>query len=159
MPRGAPGAIVTAGENAVDTAISVVALNMTPSTYCVIGLVLENSGSVGVNVSVALLTAGANGMCVADQVSCYGVFTFSGVGSDGSIYWVGAPNAGTPTYSNANFVTLSPGGTYTDFIGIDLPPGSMDESPGSASFTILYTATAGLPSGTPEGAFTGQPEA
>ncbi|HTP53986.1 MAG TPA: hypothetical protein VML94_03350 [Thermoplasmata archaeon] len=156
---GAPGSIAVTGENAELTALTVVASNMTPSTYCYIGIALENTGSVAVNVSVALETAGAGGMCVADEVSCYGVFTYSGIGSDGTIYWVGAPNYGTPTYSNANFVTLSPGGTYIDYIGVDLPPGSTDASPASATFTVLYTATPGVPTGTPEGVFSGVPGA
>ena len=44
---GAPGGIAITGENAVDTAISVVASNMTPSTYCVIGLVAWELGLGG----------------------------------------------------------------------------------------------------------------
>jgi hypothetical protein len=152
---GAPGSVVITGENAALTSLSFEVSNMTPSTYCFIVFDLVNTGSVAVNVSAQLETAGANGMCVADQISCYGVVTQSGIASDGSIYVIGAPNFGTPTYSSSNFVTLSPGAAFGEAVGVDLPPGSDNSTPASASFTIVYTATPGLPGGTPEGAFSG----
>jgi len=139
----APGNISFSGWSPDQTSVTLTASNLTPSVYCVVGLVLENTGSVPVTVSVAMYSAGFNGMCVAYQIDCYGVFTFSGIGTDGQIYWFGAPNFGTPTDYSANFVTLNPGGTYTDVIGVDLPPFSDDSTPSSAVFTLVYTASAG----------------
>jgi hypothetical protein len=141
---GAPGNISFSGENAGQTVIGLTVANMTPGVYCVGAIVLENAGSVPVNVSVAFSTAGANGMCSAYQLNCYGVFTTSGLGTDGSIWWVGQPNDGIVTDSYANFVTLSPGGTYLDLIGIDMPAGSTSAPGGGGAFSIVYTASAGI---------------
>lgn len=139
---GAPGNVSFANENAQQTSISLNVANLTPGVYCTGGLVLENVGTVPVNLSVVFDTAGANNMCTAYALNCYGVFTWSGIGTDGYIYWIGAPNYGTPTDSNANFATLQPGGTFTEYIGVDI---SYDSTiaPGPGSFTLVYTASAG----------------
>ena len=152
---GAPGNASIVGENAAMNVLTFETSNMTPSTYCFIAFNLVNAGSVSVNVSAQLETAGANGMCVAGQVSCYGVVTESGIASDGTIYVIGAPNYGTPTDSSSNFVTLSPGGAFTEYRWGRPAPGSDDSTPASATFSIVYTATPGLPAGVPDASFSG----
>jgi hypothetical protein len=141
---GAPGTMAFSGLNAAKTEVSLSVSNLVPGDYCVVSVTIQNVGSLPINVSVALSTAGFNGMCSAYQLDCYGVFTTSGIGSDGHIWWIGQPNYGVVTDSNANFVSLTPGGTYFDFIGIDLPAGSDDSSAATGTFSIAYTASEGI---------------
>ncbi|HTW55002.1 MAG TPA: hypothetical protein VMG36_00940 [Thermoplasmata archaeon] len=141
---GAPGNISFSNENAGQTVISLKVTNMTPGVYCVGIVVLENTGSVPVNVSVAFLTAGANGMCNAFQLNCYGVFTLSGLATDGSIWWDAQPTFGIVTDSYSNFATLQPGGSFVDWIGVDMPAGSTSAPAGGGAFSIVYTASAGI---------------
>lgn len=140
---GAPGNIAFSHENPAGNMITLTVANMTPGVYCVSGVVITNTGSVPVNMSVAFFTAGTNGMCSAYQNDCFGVFTTSGLGTDGSIWWIGQPNYGIVTDSYSNFATLAPGGTFTDYIGVDLPAGSTS-APSVGTFQIVYTASAGI---------------
>ena len=141
---GAPGNISVTAVSSPVTSISVTASNLTPGVYCTVAAAVENTGSVPENISVALETAGSNGMCTALELNCYTVFTWSGISNGGNIYWIGAPNYGTPTDVSNNFVTLQPGASFFDFYGVTIPEGSNDATPASAQFTLVYTASAGL---------------
>jgi len=142
-PAG-PGNFTFYGENAAMTSISVRATNLTPGVYCEGAIELENTGSVPVNVSVVLETAGTNGICTAYTINCYDVESLSGIEAAGFQWYIGSPNAGHSAYASTNFTTLAPGATYWDWIASNIPPTSTYAStPPSGTFTILYTASAG----------------
>ena len=138
---GAPGSIAFSGENAAHNAISLTVANLTPGVDCRAYVGLENTGSVPVNVSVALYTPGVDGVCTAAQLDCYDMFTTSGVQANGWIWYSTSPSAGTSSYSYTDFTTLAPGHTYFDYLGVDIPAGSDDGTPSSAVFTLVYTAS------------------
>lgn len=142
LPTG-PGNITFTGLNAAETQVTWNVANVTPNDLCNAYVVLENAGSVPVNVSVALNTPGFNGICTAGELNCYDINTLSGIQANGWIWWVGSPTGGTSSYADSNFVTLNPGQTYTDLLTVDIPPGSDDSTPASATFSLVYTASAG----------------
>jgi len=137
---GAPGNISLVGETEARTTISLVVSNLTPGINCRAYVQLENTGSVPVNVSVQLDTPGAAGVCTAYAINCFDVDTLSGIQAAGWQWWTGSPTGGTSSYSYSNFSTLTPGGTVWDYIGVDIPYGSTDATPGSAAFSLVYTA-------------------
>jgi len=138
---GAPGNYSFSGENAAKTSISLTAANLTPGINCRAYLELENTGSVPVNVSVALNTAGVNNICTAFAINCYDVYTASGIQASGWVWWSTSPTGGTSSDSNANWVTLTPGQTVWDTILVDIPLGSTDATPSGGAFSLSYTAT------------------
>ncbi len=138
-----PGNISFSDLNEQRTSISLSVSNLTPSAFCEANVTLENTGSVPVNLSVALSTAGSNGVCAPEVYNCFEVFTLSGI-TEGVIWFTNSPIGGTPTTSVANVVTLLPGGTFTDQVGVGIPPTSSDATPSSAAFTLTYTASAGF---------------
>ena len=137
---GAPGSISFSGENAAMNSISLTVSNLAPGINCRAYVELENTGSVPVNVSVALLTPGSNGICTAYTINCFDVDTLSGIQAAGWQWWTGSPTAGSSSYSYGNFSTLNPGATVWDYIGVDIPFGSTDATPPAALFTLAYTA-------------------
>ncbi|HTP54841.1 MAG TPA: hypothetical protein VML94_07815 [Thermoplasmata archaeon] len=137
----APGNISFENENAALNEVTLTVANLTPGIDCRAALVLENTGSVPVNVSSLINTPGNDGVCTTAALDCYDVFTLSGIETNGWIWWDGSPTAGLSSYSYADFATLSPGHSVVDFIGVDIPPGSDDGTPGGAAFSLVYTAT------------------
>ena len=140
-----PGNVTFSNLNAQKTAVTLTISNLTPSAYCGAFVKLENTGSVPANLSLALNTAGTNGVCPTNNdaaINCYSITTLSGI-DEGQTYWYGSPYGDTPTTSISNIVTLAPGGTYTDLIGAEIPTGSTDATPASTTFTLVYTASAG----------------
>ncbi len=135
-----PGNYTFYGENEAQTSISLSITNLTPSAWCQGVLVLENVGTVPVNLSVTLNTPGSNGICAPDAIDCMAVATTSGI-SDGSQFYFNADT--TPTSTVTNFATLAPGGYYSDQIAVEIATGSSDATPSSATFTLVYTASAG----------------
>lgn len=127
------------------TSISARATNLTPGVYCEGGLELQNTGSVPVTVGVELSTPGLNGICTSYARNCYDVESLSGIEASGWQWYIGSPTAGTSSYGDANFATLNPGATYTDYLAVNLPELSTSAlTPSGATFTIVYTATAGV---------------
>jgi hypothetical protein len=124
------------------TSVTLSVSNLTPSAYCWAYVTLENTGSVPVNLSVVLDTPGSNGVCATDALNCFTVFTLSGI-DQGTFWFSSSPNLGTPASSVSPITTLNPGGTYTDGIGVAIPTGSTDATPSSATFTLVYTGSAG----------------
>ena len=137
-----PGNISFSDLNEQRTSVTLTVSNLTPSAFCYANVTLENTGSVPVNLSVALSTAGSNGVCSAEAINCFEVFTLSGI-TQGVVWFTYSPIGSTPTSSVSNIATLLPGGTYTDSIGVAIPPTATDATPSSAGFTIAYTASAG----------------
>ena len=140
-----PGNVTFSDLNEQRTAVTLTISNLTPSAYCGAWVQLENTGSVPVNLSLALLTAGSGGVCPTDNdgaTNCYSITTLSGI-DEGQTYWDGSPYGNTPTTSISNIVTLAPGATYTDLIGAEIPTGSTDATPAVCVFTLVYTASAG----------------
>ena len=128
------------GENEARTSISLSVTNLTPDAWCQGEIIIENVGTVPVNVSVALNTPGSSGICVLDAVNCTAVATTSGINDGLQFYY--PPYTG-PASSVSNFVTLAPGASFGDQIGVEIATGSTDATPASASFTLVYTASAG----------------
>ncbi|HTP54962.1 MAG TPA: hypothetical protein VML94_08425 [Thermoplasmata archaeon] len=137
---GAPGNYSFSNENAAQTSISLVASNLTPGINCRAYLELENTGSVPVNVSVALDTAGADGICTAWALDCFDVYTLSGIEASGWLYWSGSPTAGTSSDAYSNWATLAPGAMVWDVVLVDIPFGSDNGTPSSGAFSLVYTA-------------------
>ncbi|MFY9716979.1 MAG: hypothetical protein WAK40_03475 [Thermoplasmata archaeon] len=137
---GAPGNYSFGAENAAKTSISLVASNLTPGINCRAYIELENTGSVPVNVSVALDTPGVDGICTAWSNDCFDVYTASGIQASGWIYWSGSPTAGTSSYAYSNWATLAPGGMVWDVILVDIPFGSDNGTPHAGAFSLVYTA-------------------
>ena len=137
-----PGNVTFTDLNEQETSVTLTVSNLTPSAFCVAAVTLENTGSVPVNLSVTLNTPGINGVCSNYGLNCYSVFTNSGI-DQGIVWFADSPTGNTPTSSVSNIVTLSPGGTYTDDIGVEIPTGSTDATPSTATFSLVYTGTAG----------------
>ncbi len=137
----APASMKFVGLDPSETQITWDVANLTPNVLCNAWLVIENAGSIPVNLSVALNTPGSNGICTAWENNCYDINTISGIQANGWIYWLGSPTGGTSSYSYANVVTLDPGATYEDLLTVDIPPASDDSTPSSATFSLVYTAT------------------
>jgi len=151
IPAGIPvpgaGNVTFSNLNAAETSVTLSVSNLTPNVYCLAYVWLQNAGSVPVNLSVAINTPGVDGMCTGGAVNCFDVFTYSGLDLTGAPYgywFLASPNLGTPTYSQTNVITLNPSAVYGDIIGVDIPSTSGDSTPGSAVFSIVYTASAGL---------------
>jgi hypothetical protein len=140
----APGNIAFSGLSDGGTQITLTVSNLTPDDICEAGLVLENVGSQPLNVSIALNTPGANGVCGPYGFNCYDVYTYSGIQASGDFFFYGSPTEPTPTSYSANFTELNPGQSYTDYYGIDIPWGSTDATPASATFTLVYSASVGF---------------
>ncbi|HTW55637.1 MAG TPA: hypothetical protein VMG36_04220 [Thermoplasmata archaeon] len=139
----APGNVsLVTGEGFSSTATFSVS-NLTPGVYCGAYVTLENTGSVPENVSVALSTQGANGICAVDQINCFDVATQSGIEASGLWSIIGSPTAPGPATVSNNFVTLGVGGTYSDFIVVLITTGSTS-APSHGTFTLTYTASAGI---------------
>lgn len=139
-----PGNFTFFGENVAMTSISASVTNLTPGVYCEGAIELQNTGSVPVNVSVVLETAGTNGICTAYAINCYDVESISGIEAAGWQWYSASPTAGHSAYVSANFTTLNPGATYWDWIASNIPPTSTSAStPASGTFTLVYTASAG----------------
>ncbi len=130
------------GLNEQRTAVTVTVTNLTPSTLCYGYVELENTGSVPVNLSAVLQTPGVSGLCAPSAYNCYDVATASGLEASGYYFWSGTGQRG-PTSSVTNIVTIAPGATYTDVIGVGIPGTSTNATPSSATFSIVYTASAG----------------
>jgi len=128
--------------NEARTSVTLTVSNLTPSAFCLASVQLENTGSVPVNLSLALSTPGVSGVCAFLAYNCFEVFTSSGI-TEGIIWFAESPTGSTPTSSLPNIVTLAPGGIYTDNIGVGIPSTSTDATPSSTVFTLGYTATAG----------------
>ncbi len=141
-PVPGPGNITFSDLNEQQTSVTLTVSNLTPSAYCDAYLTLENTGSVPENLSVVLDTPGSNGVCAPSAINCFAVFTLSGI-DQGRFWFSDSPYTDTPTSAVSNLVTLAPGGTYTDAIGVAIPTGSTDATPSSAVFTLAYTASAG----------------
>ena len=125
------------------TVVSFSASNMTPGVYCQGDLQLTNTGSVPVNVSVVLSTAGSNGICGAYGVNCYDVISYSGIEASGEWWFYGSPTAPGPADVSTNFTTLNPGNSTVDAIAVLISTGFTSVDP-SAFFTLTYTASAGF---------------
>ena len=139
----APGNVSLAtGEGFVSTA-TMTASNLTPGVGCFVYVTIENTGSVPENVSVALSTQGANGVCAAYAINCYDVISQSGIQASGLWYVIGSPTAPGPATVSTDFVTLPVGGTYSDYIGVLIATTSTS-APASGTFTLTYTASAGI---------------
>ena len=137
-----PGNVSFTDLNEQRTSVTLTVSNLTPSAFCNANVTLENVGSVPVNLSVALNTAGSGGVCAAEAINCFEVYTLSGI-TEGYVWFADSPTGSTPTSSVSNIATLAPGATYTDYIGIAIPSGSTDATPSSATFSLVYTASAG----------------
>jgi predicted ribosomally synthesized peptide with SipW-like signal peptide len=137
-----PGNISFSGLNEARNSVTLTTTNLTPSAFCDSTVTLENTGSVPENLSVVLNTPGANGVCAPEQQSCFEVYTVSGI-TEGWVWWDSSPTGSTPTSSVTNIVTLAPGASYTDWLGVAIPPGANNGTPSSATFSLVYTATAG----------------
>ncbi|HTP56013.1 MAG TPA: hypothetical protein VML53_05030 [Thermoplasmata archaeon] len=125
------------------TEVSLNVSNLTPGVICSGLILLTNAGSVPLNVSVSLYTAGFNGVCGAYDYDCYDAITYSGIQASGHYWFGGSPTAGGPSDLSANFVTLAPGGSFVDDIGILIETGSTS-APGAAAFSLVYTGSAGF---------------
>ncbi|HTP55322.1 MAG TPA: hypothetical protein VML53_01470 [Thermoplasmata archaeon] len=141
-----PGNISFFGEDEAANEISLVAYNLVPASYCYANITIENTGSEPLNASVVLNTPGANGICTANGTDCYDVFTATGIMTQGWVCFSVAPNCltnHTATYAEYGFVTLQPGQTFTDLIGMDIPPLSDNNTPSIGYFSLVYTGSAG----------------
>jgi len=142
-----PGNISFFGEDEAANEISLAVFNLVPSSYCYANITIENTGSVALNTSVVVNSPGSNGICTANGTDCYDVFTSSGIMTDGWICFTVAPDCltnHTATYAEYGFVTLQPGQTYSDFIGVDIPPLSDNNTPAIGVFSLVYTGSAGF---------------
>jgi hypothetical protein len=139
-----PGNVTFSNLNEQRTAVTLTISNLTPSAYCGAWVELENTGSVPVTLGLVMNTAGENGVCptVSTATNCYSITTLSGI-DEGQTYWDGSPYGLTPTTSISDITTLNPGGTYTDLIGAEIPSGSTNATPGTVTFTLVYTGSAG----------------
>jgi hypothetical protein len=135
-----PGNFTFFGENEARTSISLSVSNLTPDAWCQGYVELENVGSVPVNLSVTLNTPGSNGVCGIDLGNCTAVTTSSGI-NEGWQLWYGGPT-GLTTVSN--FATLAPGALYVDYVAVGIAGGSTDVTPATATFSLVYTASAGF---------------
>jgi len=124
------GNLTFSGENAIDTSINVAATNLTPGTYCDGYVLLENTGSIPLNLSSALTNL--VNICPALGTDCYDVEDFSGISALGGVLSV------------PYVTTLAPGATYNDTFFIGIPLGSDDGTPASGSFSLVFTGTAGV---------------
>jgi hypothetical protein len=140
----APGNISYSGLNAAQTEVTLNVANLTPDDICEAYLVLENSGSLPLNVSITLNTPGIDNLCAPYGSNCYDVFTYSGIQASGAFFYYGSPTEPAPTSFSANFTMLNPGQTYTDFYGVDIPAGSGDSTPTSTTFSLVYSASVGF---------------
>lgn len=128
----APGNFSFYGENAQMTSINAVASNLTPGVYCGGWVNVTNVGTVPVNLSVALEYT--TNICPAFvSHDCY---DYSG--------WDNIDPAILGNTAVTNITLLMPGGTYHDFFVVGIVAGSDDSTPGSAYFTLAFTATAGF---------------
>jgi len=139
----APGNIAFSPIRDGGTEVSFNVSNLTPGVICNGGVLLVNEGSVPLNVSVSLFSAGFNGVCGAYQYNCYDVITYSGIQAGGHYWYSGSPTAGGPSDVSANFVTLAPGASVVDDLGVLIETGSTS-APSSASFSLVYTGSAGF---------------
>jgi len=138
----APGNVSFSPVSAGGTVVSFNASNMTPGVYCQGDLKLTNTGSVPVNVSVVLSTAGDNGICGAYGTNCYDVISTSGIEASGEWHFDGSPTAPGPADVSSNFTRLNPGGSTVDAIAVLISTGFTSVDP-TAYFTLTYTASAG----------------
>jgi hypothetical protein len=130
--------------SAGSTSISVKATNLTPGVYCEGALELLNTGTVAVQVSVALSTPGLNGICTSYARNCYDVETLSGIEASGWQWYTYSPSAGTSCYAYSDFTTLAPGESYQDYLAVNIPAESTNPAtPASGTFTVTYTASTG----------------
>ncbi len=135
-----PGNYTFSNENEARTSISLTVTNLTPDAWCQGEIVLENVGSVPVNLSVTLNTPGSNGICAPDADNCTAVTTTSGI-DEGWQLWYVSP---TPASTVTNFATLAPGALYYDYIAVGIAGGSTDVTPSTATFSLVYTGSAGV---------------
>ncbi|MGP8077871.1 MAG: hypothetical protein ACLQD8_08695 [Thermoplasmata archaeon] len=142
--EAAPGSLSFTDLNEAQTAVSLNVANLTPDQICEATLTIENTGSQPLNVSIALNTPGSNGVCGPYGFNCFDVFTYSGIQASGDFWFDGSPTAPAPTAYSANFTYLNPGQSYQDFYGVDIPWGSNDTTPSSATFTLVYSASVGF---------------
>jgi len=124
------------------TSISAKVTNLTPGVYCQGQIGLENVGSVPVTVSVVVNTPGANGICTSYSFNCDDVETSSGIEVTGWQWYIISPTAGTSAYASPNFATLNPGQVFYDYLAVNIPATSTS-APGTGTFTLVYTASAG----------------
>lgn len=125
------------------SSVSASVSNIVPGEFCDGLVVLENTGSVPFNVSVAFNTPGANGMCIWGERDCYDVNTLSGIQVSGWLAFCGPCNF-SAEYSVTNITTLNPGQTYTDYVAVSIPQGADDGTPPTGSFSLVYTGSAGF---------------
>lgn len=142
--EAAPGSLEFSGLTAGNTQVTLTVANLTPDDICNGYLTLENTGNQPLNVSITLNTPGSNGVCGPYGFNCFDVYTYSGIQASGDFYFVGSPTADTPTAYSQNFTLLNPGQSYTDYYGVDIPWGSTDATPSSATFTLVYSASVGF---------------
>ena len=105
--------------------------NLVPGVRCFIGVNVTNVGSVPLSVTGALVpgagicSTGATNGCFDAGTWLYPIDAITGVTS-----WLITPS-------------LSPGAIFYDFVVVGIPPG-FTSAPTSASFSIVYTGTAGV---------------
>jgi len=137
--QSAPGNLAFSPISASATSVTYNVSNLLPGVYCFGYVTLVSESSVPVNVSVALNTPGVSGVCSEAQSNCFDVVTASGLESSG--IWGFYSNTGYAS-SVTNFVTLSPGATYTDVVSVAINTGSTYAA-ATGSYSIVYTASAG----------------
>ena len=140
----APGKVVFSDLSAGGTQVTLTVSNLTPDDVCETEVTLENTGDQPLNVSITLNTPGENGVCGPYGINCFDIATTSGIQAAGEIYFGASPTDGVPTSYSHNFTTLQPGHTYEDLYALDIPWGSTDATPASASFTLVYSASIGF---------------
>jgi len=137
----APGSVSFSGLNAAQTSITMDVNGMVLGSACFAALQVENTGQAPVALTAGILFEGLNGLCYAGQVSCYDVFTLSGVQTSGLNCFHGSPTpCGTSAEISTNFTVLNPGQTFTDSLGVELNAAADPSTPSTAAFEILYIA-------------------
>lgn len=139
----APGSVLLNVPTALSSVATFTAANLTPGVGCDAYITIENTGSVPENISIALSTAGANGVCASTDQNCFDVISQSGIEAASGYYFGGSPTGAGPASVSTNFVTLAPGATYADAVAVLIATGSTS-APASATFTLTYTASAGI---------------
>lgn len=137
-----PGSLTFSGLNPAATSINLDVQGINLGEYCDGAIQIMNSGTGPVTLTAGILFLGENGICGAGQTDCFDVVSASGIAASGYTCLNGSPTpCGTSAEVSTDFVTLSPGQTFTDDIGVAFAPGSDASSPTTGTFELVYIAT------------------